>query len=106
MAAVDVQAHDAPELTLDQARDALRTLGESGPTLVLTDVVGATPANVAQQLVNGHDARLVAGVNLPALVYADLTGHARPRATIARAASNARPRSPGVGRCPATPRRP
>jgi PTS system ascorbate-specific IIA component len=35
---------------------------------VLTDVVGATPANVAQKLVDGHDARLVAGVNLPMLL--------------------------------------
>ncbi|MEY4442051.1 MAG: hypothetical protein RL442_1051, partial [Pseudomonadota bacterium] len=40
VAAVDVQAHDAPELTLAQAREALRSLGESAPTLVLTDVVG------------------------------------------------------------------
>jgi len=68
VAVVDVQAHDAPELTLAQARDALRTLGDSGPTLVLTDVVGATPANVAQKLVEGQDARLVAGVNLPMLL--------------------------------------
>lgn len=32
-----------------------------------------------------HHLGAVAGVNLPALVYADLTGHARPRAAIARA---------------------
>ena len=68
VAALDVQAHDAPEFTLAQARAALRALGESGPTLVLTDVVGATPANVAQKLVDGQDARLVAGVNLPMLL--------------------------------------
>jgi PTS system ascorbate-specific IIA component len=43
-------------------------LGEGGPALVLTDVVGATPANVAQKLVEGHEARLVAGVNLPMLL--------------------------------------
>ncbi len=32
-----------------------------------------------------HHLGAVAGVNLPAMVYADLTGHARPRAAIARA---------------------
>ena len=37
-------------------------------TLVLTDVIGATPANVAQRLVNDKDAQLVAGVNLPMLL--------------------------------------
>jgi PTS system mannose-specific IIA component len=68
VAALDVQAQDAPEYTLAQAKAALRSLGESSPTLVLTDVVGATPANVAQQLVDGQDARLVAGVNLPMLL--------------------------------------
>jgi PTS system mannose-specific IIA component len=66
--AIDVQANDAPESTLAQARAALQARGVSGPTLVLTDVVGATPANVAQKLVDGHDARLVAGVNLPMLL--------------------------------------
>ena len=68
VAAVDVQADAAPELTLAQARATLQRWGDAGPTLVLTDVVGATPANVAQQLVDGHDARLVAGVNLPMLL--------------------------------------
>jgi PTS system ascorbate-specific IIA component len=65
--ALDVQADDAPEATLAQAQAALRAGGE-GPTLVLTDVVGATPANVAQKLIDGRDARLVAGVNLPMLL--------------------------------------
>ncbi|MFM2239373.1 MAG: hypothetical protein RJA69_747 [Pseudomonadota bacterium] len=68
VAVVDVKAQDAPELTLSQAREAWQSLGHSGPTLVLTDVVGATPANVAQKLVEGQDARLVAGVNLPMLL--------------------------------------
>jgi PTS system mannose-specific IIA component len=66
--ALDVQADDAPEATLARAQDAWQAWRDQGPTLVLTDVVGATPANVAQKLVDGHDARLVAGVNLPMLL--------------------------------------
>jgi PTS system ascorbate-specific IIA component len=66
--ALDVQADDAPEATLAHAQAALQAWRDQGPTLVLTDVVGATPANVAQKLVDGHDARLVAGVNLPMLL--------------------------------------
>jgi PTS system ascorbate-specific IIA component len=38
--------------------------------LVLTDVFGATPCNVAQRIVDGSRSRLVAGVNLPMLLRA------------------------------------
>jgi len=87
VAAVDVQAHDAPELTLAQAREALKSMGETGPTLVLTDMVGATPANVAQQLVDGQEARLVAGVNLPMLLRSISYRHEPLDDLVARALS-------------------
>ena len=38
--------------------------------LVLADVFGATPCNVAQRLVDGVRSRLVAGVNVPMLLRA------------------------------------
>jgi PTS system ascorbate-specific IIA component len=65
--AIDVPAHEAPEDTLKAALQLLgASLGED--TLVLTDVLGATPANVAQRLVAGLQSRLIAGVNLPMLL--------------------------------------
>ena len=67
LAAFDVQPHVAPEETLAGATHALGRLGV-GPTLVLTDVFGATPCNVAQKLVDGLNSRLIAGVNLPMLL--------------------------------------
>jgi PTS system mannose-specific IIA component len=66
--ALDVQADESPEATLAHAQAALQAWPDQGPTLVLTDVVGATPANVAQKLVGDNNARLVAGVNLPMLL--------------------------------------
>jgi len=39
-------------------------------TLVLTDLFGATPCNVAQKLVDGVSSRLITGVNLPMLMRA------------------------------------
>jgi len=87
VAAIDVQADDAPEITLAQAQTALQALGGAGPTLVLTDVVGATPANVAQKLVEGHDARLVAGVNLPMLLRSICYRQEPLDALVARAVS-------------------
>lgn len=66
---VDVQPGASPEESLHAAQTALQQLGHA-QTLVLTDMFGATPCNVAQKLVDGVKTRLVAGVNLPMLVRA------------------------------------
>ena len=62
--AVDVQSQAAPEESLAQAQSALASL-PSEDVLVLTDIFGATPCNVAQRLVDGVRTRLIAGANLP-----------------------------------------
>lgn len=67
--ALDVQPTVAPEETLDQARDLMKQLGTK-QVLVLTDIYGATPCNVAQKLVDGFDSKLVAGVNLSMAIKA------------------------------------
>ncbi|MDZ7864690.1 PTS fructose transporter subunit IIA [Acidovorax sp.] len=69
VAALDVQPNERPEETLAQAQILLEQLGADS-TLVLTDVFGATPCNVAQRLVDGVRSRLVTGVNLPMLLRA------------------------------------
>ncbi|MCL5740915.1 PTS fructose transporter subunit IIA [Acidovorax sp. BoFeN1] len=69
VAALDVQPHAAPEDSLAQARGLLQQMGTHS-TLVLTDLFGATPCNIAQRLVDGVGSRLVAGVNLPMLLRA------------------------------------
>ena len=68
--ALDVPAQESPEATLERAK-ALLAAGSDGleqSTLILTDLFGATPCNVAQRLANQLSARLVAGVNLPMLL--------------------------------------
>ncbi|MEY4978964.1 MAG: hypothetical protein RLZZ352_1234 [Pseudomonadota bacterium] len=65
--ALDVQPQAAPEASLAQARALLEQLAQPS-TLVLTDVFGATPCNVAQRLVDGVRSKLVTGVNLPMLL--------------------------------------
>lgn len=69
LVALDVQADLAPEQTLEQARELMRQLG-TAQTLVLADLFGATPCNVASRLVDGTDSRLLTGVNLPMLLRA------------------------------------
>ena len=67
--ALDVQPTVAPEETLDAARLLMQQLAVK-QVLVLTDIYGATPCNVAQKLVDGLDSKLVAGVNLPMVLKA------------------------------------
>ncbi|MBT9507860.1 PTS fructose transporter subunit IIA [Rhodoferax sp.] len=67
VAAFDVQPNVPPEETLASVAQALALLN-TPQTLVLTDVFGATPCNVAQKLVDGLNSKLIAGVNLPMLL--------------------------------------
>jgi PTS system mannose-specific IIA component len=71
LAAIDVQPNLPPEETLATARIAMEQLARGGQVkgvLVLTDMFGATPSNVAQKLVDGVKSRLITGVNLPMLL--------------------------------------
>lgn len=65
--ALDVQAQAEPEDTLKAAR-ALLEHDDDAPLLVLTDIFGATPSNVALRLAEGRNARVLTGMNLPMLL--------------------------------------
>ncbi|MEY8878782.1 MAG: PTS sugar transporter subunit IIA [Leptothrix sp. (in: b-proteobacteria)] len=65
--ALDVGPQEAPEQVERRARDWLAQPGSDPDALVLTDVFGATPANVAQRLSDGSHVRVIAGVNVPML---------------------------------------
>lgn len=72
--ALDVHADMTPEVAQSQAAALLdRVPGDE--VLILTDVFGATPCNVAQRLADGVRVKVVAGVNVPmlwrTLCYAD-----------------------------------
>jgi PTS system ascorbate-specific IIA component len=65
--AIDVPPDEPPEQTLANAKELM--MGHAAQdTLILTDVLGATPANVAQRLVDDVQSHLIAGVNLPMLL--------------------------------------
>jgi PTS system mannose-specific IIA component len=82
--ALDVQPNIPPEETLAQARILLQQMGTSH-ALVLADVFGATPCNVAQKLVDGVNSKLIAGINLPMLLRTVSYRHEPLDALIARA---------------------
>jgi len=82
--ALDVQPNMPPEETLAQARILLEQMNTSH-TLVLVDVFGATPCNVAQKLVDGVHSKLITGINLPMLLRTVSYRHESLDALVARA---------------------
>jgi PTS system ascorbate-specific IIA component len=67
-----VSVHDDPVELLPQARELVRELNEEegGGVLVLSDIYGATPCNIACRLLEPGRVEGLAGVNLPMLVRA------------------------------------
>lgn len=79
--AVGVTVHDDPEAILPQCRELARQLDEGAGVLILSDVCGATPCNIATRLIQPGRVELVTGVSLPMLLRA-LTYRDQPLATV------------------------
>ncbi len=65
-----VTVHDDPEAVLPQARELVKQLDEGQGVLVLSDILGATPCNIATRLLVPGRVEGVCGVNLPMLIRA------------------------------------
>ena len=63
-----VTAQDDPALLLAQARTLVRELDEGSGVLILSDMYGGTPSNMASKLVTPGKVEAVAGVSLPMLI--------------------------------------
>ena len=63
-----VLAGDDPQLKLVEGQALIKQLDTGGGVLVLSDVFGATPSNIARQLCHAENVMGVAGVNLPMLL--------------------------------------
>ncbi len=93
-----VTVHDDPEEILPTAEDLIRFLDQGQGVLVMTDIYGATPSNIASRLLKPGRVEGVAGVNLPMLIRA-LTYRDEPLEAVgAKALSGG---SEGVMRMPA-----
>ncbi|MGM0476386.1 MAG: PTS sugar transporter subunit IIA [Pseudomonadota bacterium] len=57
-----------PERITAEARERRARVDGGNGVLVLTDMYGSTPSNIAHRLLDDGDSRVVAGVNLPMLV--------------------------------------
>jgi PTS system ascorbate-specific IIA component len=65
-----VTVHDDPDAILPVAKDLIRFLDQGQGVLVMTDLYGATPSNIAARLLEPGRVEGVAGVNLSMLIKA------------------------------------
>lgn len=77
MQAVDIPAHEDAKISFERVLAAAKAVETHGELLVLTDVMGATPANVASRLMTQQSSvgmklkvHILAGLNLPMLMRA------------------------------------
>jgi mannose PTS system EIIA component len=80
-----VQPNDNPDQVLSRAREMVKLLDQGSGVLVLTDMFGATPANVARRLLEPGRVEALAGANLPMMLRA-LTYRNESLATVAEKA--------------------
>ncbi|MDD5056980.1 MAG: PTS fructose transporter subunit IIA [Sideroxydans sp.] len=65
---LSVYAADDPQQKLEEGRKLIKQLDNGNGVLILADIFGATPSNVARQLCHERHVMGVAGVNLPMLL--------------------------------------
>lgn len=67
---IDVNPDASLESVFHLAKSAIHSVKESNGTVVLCDLAGATPANIAIQLAKLPQVKVIAGINLPLLIRA------------------------------------
>ncbi|MEY4911040.1 MAG: hypothetical protein RL761_703 [Pseudomonadota bacterium] len=88
--AFDVQPNMPADETQASANIMLQQLAKAtgnSSTLMLTDIFGATPCNIAMKLTDGVNSKLIAGVNLPMLMRAMTYRHETLDMLMSRAAA-------------------
>lgn len=80
-----VAVNDDPARLVSHVREMISRLDDGSGVLILTDMYGATPSNIACRLIEPGKVECVAGVNMPMLVRA-LTYRNDPLASVAEKA--------------------
>jgi PTS system mannose-specific IIA component len=73
--ALGLDWHDAFEESKEKVRLAIERLDDGNGVLVLTDMFGSTPTNVAMSFLPSGRMEIVSGVNLPMLLRLGCTTH-------------------------------
>ncbi|MDP1557935.1 MAG: PTS fructose transporter subunit IIA [Nitrosomonas sp.] len=76
-----VYIQDDTNVVVSKAREMVRQLDDGDGVLILSDIYGATPCNIASQLIISGKVECLSGINLPMLVRA-LTYRDQPLAVV------------------------
>ena len=66
--AIAVHSGDDPDLLFEAASRLVSELDQGDGVLVLTDLYGSTPSNIATRLTDRHKLHVISGVNIPMLI--------------------------------------
>lgn len=64
---LNVMHDDNPDILITQLNELIQKLNRGDGILILTDLFGATPSNIAREILN-ENIRIVCGLNLPMLM--------------------------------------
>jgi PTS system ascorbate-specific IIA component len=65
---VEAGRHCNPETIVESALRSVQSLDQGSGVLVLADLYGSTPGNIASKLAGQTNVRVISGVNLPMLM--------------------------------------
>jgi mannose PTS system EIIA component len=68
LAAVSIGWHDDVEMAQDEIRRAIKSVTDGAGVLLLTDMFGGTPTNIAAMFLKENEVEIVTGVNLPMVI--------------------------------------
>ena len=73
--AVSIGWHDDVEMAQDEIRRAIDNVSSGNGVLLLTDMFGGTPTNIAAMFLKEDEVEIVTGVNLPMVIKLASTTH-------------------------------
>ncbi len=85
IAAVSIGWHDDVDSARDEIERAMARVSQGRGVLILTDMFGGTPTNIASMFLNENEVEVASGVNLPMVIKLASQPEREPLAEIARA---------------------
>ncbi len=68
LATISLYSQDDIEVKQEEIIQAVHTVENGDGVVILTDMFGGTPSNLAHSLLDTHEVEIVAGMNLPLLI--------------------------------------
>jgi PTS system ascorbate-specific IIA component len=65
---VELKIHTDPDLLSNKLKKVVEPLNQGEGLLILTDLFGSTPSNIARSIQGCKEMRIVTGLNLPMLI--------------------------------------